>query len=473
MKISFFILTLFSTFLSFAQNEVSTIYWGTSILDFRVSPFQVLSTNAVDSKESGTSICDSAGNLLFYSNGGTSPTAAGVVGGAWSADGQFLQDGQNLEQLGCFSTQQGAIILPDPAGITASNKKYYLLTKDCLEAAVSSNPIGHRGLSYGIIDMLANGGNGAVISQNNVVVPNTINGGGSTDWEPLNVVLDANSDLKSGIAGYWVYAYDGDSLYKIHFGVNGFDSFQKLFKEGGKIIVSPDGNHLMIRENLYSVDALTGDLQLTHSFQTTTHGAFSSDGRKIFRMENGKLMQYHLDMTNWQTSPYQVATFSQSTIPQFLLVPSGRIFLWQNNSGFSAQIMCPNSFGPDCNYIASAMSLQGGMLSTPPNIPAHYLYNTQSGCVLELSEEVSKKILLAPNPSAGSFKVYLGNLDQSDLTIRIIDLTGRIIRTNKSVDLMQDDQLEIHTEDLQNGEYFLELAPKDRETIVKRFVINQ
>lgn len=470
MKINLFILSLFCSGLLFAQNEVSTIYWGNMILDFRVTPFQVLSTNAVSSKESGASICDSAGNLLFYSNGGTSPTA-NIVGGAWGADGQFLQNGQNLEQLGCFSTQQGAIILPDPAGITASSKNYYLLTKDCLEAAVSSNPIGHRGLSYGMIDMLANGGSGAVISQNNVVVPNTINGGGSTEWEPLNVVLDANSDLKSGIAGYWVYAYDGDSLYKIHFGVNGFDSFQKLFREGGRIIVSPDGNHLMIRENLYSVDALTGDLQLSHSFQTTSHGAFSSDGRKIFRMENGKLMQYHLDMTDWQTSPYQVANFSQSTIPQFLLVPSGRIFLWHDNSGFSGQIMCPNSFGPNCNYLPTTMALQSGTLTAPPNIPAHYLYNTQSGCVLELSEELTEKILLAPNPSAGSFKVYPGNMDQSELTIRIIDLTGRIIRTDKGLDLMQDDHLEIHTEDLQNGEYLLELVGKDYKTIVKRFIV--
>ncbi|WP_343636625.1 T9SS type A sorting domain-containing protein [Fluviicola sp.] len=470
MRISVFIVSLLITAQCFTQNEVSTIYWGTCILDFRFSPFQVLSSNAVSSRESGASICDSAGNLLFYSNGGTSPTS-NYTGGAWGANGQFLQNGQNLEHLGCFSTQQGAIILPDPAGISATSKKYYLLTKDCIEAAFTGPQSDHSGLSYGIIDMLANGGNGAVISQNNVVVP-YLNGGGSTDWEPLNVVLDTDDEQKSGALGYWVYSYQGDSLYKIHFGVNGFDSFQTLFQEGGRIIVAPDRTHLMIKSRLYELDAPTGNLVLVHTFPTTNDGVFSSDGRKIYRAENNKLMQYNMDQANWQNTPYEVASFSQ-TAPQFFLVPSGRIFLWNSNSAFSAQIMCPNTFGPNCNYTASNLSLQGGSLTTPPNIPAHYLYNAGSGCLLGLDEQAAEKISLVPNPSTGSFKVYCDQLDQSQLTIRITDLTGRVIRTDKATNLEVEGQLEIHAEDLPNGEYFLEFVQKDQEPVMKRFVIRQ
>lgn len=469
MKISVFIFSLLTFIQCSAQNEASTIYWGTCILDFRVSPFQVISSNVVSSKESGASICDSMGNLLFYSNGGTSPTS-NAAGGAWGANGQFLQDGEDLEQLGCFSTNQGAIILPDPAGISTTSKRYYLLTKDCLEAATMGNQSNSTGLSYGIIDMLANGGNGAVISQSNIVVPNLFYGSGSTNWEPLNVVLDTDGEQKSATSGYWVYSYYGDSLYKIHFGVNGFDSFQTLFKEGGRITVAPDRTHMMIKSHLYELDAPSGNLSLIHTF-STNNGVFSSDGRKIFCLENNVLMQYDLDLFNWQNNPYQVAVFSQSTAPQLFLAPSGRILLWNNNSSFSGQIMCPNTFGPNCNYSSSVLSLQGGVITTPPNIPAHYLYNVGSGCLLGMDESALENITLIPNPSTGSFKVFSNDLGQSQFTMRIVDLTGRILRIYEVSDLMTEGQLEVHAEDLPNGEYLLELLSKDKAPVVKRLII--
>ena len=472
MKISLFIISLFCAILVSAQNEVSTIYWGTTILDFRSSPFQVLSTTAVDSRECAASICDSAGNLLFYSNGGKSPLAPNVPAGAWGANGQYLQNGQNLTQLGCLSSYQGAIVLPDPAGITLTNKKYYLLTKDCVEAALNGNGPDNSGLSYGVIDMLANGGNGAVISQNNVVVPYIYTQGHSTGWEPMSVVLDTDGEQKSGTSGYWVYSYVGDSLYKIHFGVNGFDSFQKLFPENGTIIVAPDRNHLMIQKHLYDLDPLTGNLQLNYTFPSEAFYAFSPDGKKIYRMEADKLMQYDLDQANWQNNSYEVASFSSSNKP-LILSPSGRILVY-TSSVIDAQIVCPNNSGSDCGYDPTDLSLQGGTLSGFPNIPAHYLYNTNSTCHLGLSEQESNQFTLVPNPSEGNFSVYVNTTNLSKLSLRIIDLTGRILQKTEHLSgLNGKDHLEVRTENLRNGEYFLELIPEGKEPVVKRFVIQK
>lgn len=475
MKIRLFILGLFCSVLVSAQNEVSTIYWGTTILDFRVSPFQVLSTSAVDSRECAASICDENGNLLFYSNGGKSPLAPNLPAGVWGANGQYLQNGQNLIQLGCLSSNQGAIILPDPLGISATSKKYYLLTKDCVEAAVMGTESDNSGFSYGIIDMLANGGNGAVISQNNVVIPYLYNAGHYTDREPINVVLDTEGEQKSGTAGYWIYSYVGDSLYKIHFGVNGFDSFQKLFPEVGRIIVSPARNHLMIKGQLYQLDAPTGDLELIHLFPSSNDGAFSPDGKKIYRMESGKLVQYDLDNPNWQNSPFEVASFSQTPTRYLLLTPSGRIFVYgYDASVIDAQVVCPNNAGADCGYDPSDLSLQGGMIvsGAMPNIPAHYLYNTYSTCHLGLDEELPEKILLAPNPSRGHFTIYLNGTPLSNANLRITDLTGRIIRTEELSGSTEQDHIDIRAEDLPNGEYILELRSKDKSLVVKRFVIH-
>lgn len=470
--ISLFIIFGLISYRCFAQNEASTIYWGTCILDFRVSPFQVLSTTAVNSRESATSICDENGNLLFYSNGGKSPSAPNVPAGAWGANGQYLQNGQDLLQLGCNSTQQGAVILPDPAGISPTSKNYYLLTKDCVEAAVMGAQSNNTGFSYGIIDMLANGGSGSVVSQNNVVVPYIGSAGHSTDWEPITVVLDTDGEQKSGTAGYWVYSYQGDSLYKIHFGVNGFESFQKLFPERGNIVVAPDRNHLIIKgQRLYDLDAPSGNLQLVHTFSSPTNATFSPDGKKLYRMETDKLMQYDLEQTNWENNPYEVASFSSTQNRLITLVPSGSIFVFESSTAVDAQIVCPNNTGVDCGFDPTDLSLQGGAISGFLNIPAHYLYRTNSTCHLGLEEAVYEKIVLAPNPSVGHITIYLNGISLSQATLRITDLTGRTIRTEELSGLMEKDHAEIHAEDLPNGEYFLEITPKDKEPAVKRLVI--
>jgi hypothetical protein len=472
MKISLFILSVLTVIQCSAQNEASTIYWGTCILDFRFSPFQVLSTTAVDSRECAASICDENGNLLFYSNGGKSPLAPSMPAGAWGANGQYLQNGQDLVQLGCNSSQQGAIVLPDPAGITPTSKKYYLLTKDCVEAAVNGNGPDNSGFSYGIIDMLVNGGNGAVISQNNVVVPYDYSQGHAGDHEPLNVVLDTEGELKSGTPGYWVYSYIGDTLFKIHFGINGFDAFSKLFSEAGRIIVSPDRNHLMIKGQLYDLDPPSGNLELIHLFPSSSNGAFSPDGRKIYRMESGKLIQYDLDHPDWRNNPYEVASFSQTPTRYLLLTPSGRIFVYGNDASLiDAQVVCPNNAGLDCGYDPSDLSLQGGTIRGFPNIPAHYLYNTYSTCHLGLDEELSEKILLAPNPSNGHFTIHLNGIPLSNVQLRITDLTGRTIQTEELSGAMEQDHIDIRAADLPNGEYLLELLSKDKAPIVKRLII--
>lgn len=470
MKICFCAFSLLCTAVVSAQNEVSTIYWGNTILDFRSLPFQVLSTTAVDSRESAASICDANGNLLFYSNGGTSPLSPNQQGGAWGANGQYLQNGQNLSQLGCFSSQQGAIILPDPAGISPTSKKYYLLTRDCVEAAVNGNGPDNSGFSYGVIDMLANGGAGAVISQNNVVVPYLYNAGHSTDLEPINVVLDVDGEQKS-TAGYWVFSYVGDSLYKIHFGVNGFDSFQKLFPESGIIIVAPDRNHLIIRERLYDLDAPIGSLQLIHTFASGGYSAFSPDGRKLYRQEGSQLKQYDLDQQNWQNTPYILASFSQQQYVFPLLVPSGRILICTGNMQIDGEIVCPNNAGAACGYDPTPLSLQGGTIEGIPNIPAHYLYSSNTTCRLELSGQGASAFNVVPNPSEGNVKVFAHVSGLSELNIRVIDLTGRILRTEVLSTVHGEDYFEVRREDLQNGEYLLELQLEGKEPVVKRFML--
>ncbi|WP_341906388.1 T9SS type A sorting domain-containing protein [Fluviicola taffensis] len=87
----------------------------------------------------------------------------------------------------------------------------------------------------------------------------------------------------------------------------------------------------------------------------------------------------------------------------------------------------------------------------------------------EISET---ELYLYPNPSNGSFVAVLNlkNLSKSTTT-RIMDITGRVIRTQEVPTSSGMNQLYIHAEDLPRGEYFLEVIPQGKEALIERFII--
>lgn len=92
---------------------------------------------------------------------------------------------------------------------------------------------------------------------------------------------------------------------------------------------------------------------------------------------------------------------------------------------------------------------------------------------LSVECEISETDLyLYPNPSNGNFVAILNlkNLSKSTAT-RILDITGRVIRTQEVPTSSGMNQLYIHAEDLPRGEYFLEVVPQGREAMIERFVI--
>src|SRR5690606_35888995 len=69
-----------------AQGEGNVWVFGNhNGLDFNQSPPAFIQTSS-QSLESSASICDAAGNLIFYTNGNT----------VWNAEGDVVQDGTGL-----------------------------------------------------------------------------------------------------------------------------------------------------------------------------------------------------------------------------------------------------------------------------------------------------------------------------------------------------------------------------------------
>ena len=122
-------IVLLSFDIVFSQTESTTWYFGNgSGLSFISDKPTILSNGNLFTDEGCSSISDSTGNLLFYTNGLT----------VWGNDHLPLSNGMGL--LGGNSSTQSALIIPKPGDKTT----YYLFTVD--EIA------GPNGLCYSIIE---------------------------------------------------------------------------------------------------------------------------------------------------------------------------------------------------------------------------------------------------------------------------------------------------------------------------------
>jgi gliding motility-associated-like protein len=119
----------------------------------------------MSSVEGCTAYSDSAGNLLFYSNGGGRlPELGQDPGHIWNRNHEVMYDMQGTEGGG-FSAAQSSVIIPAPG----EPNVYYLFTIDEIEHYVDATPEilalqpNGRGFRYFTIDMTLNNGLGGVV----------------------------------------------------------------------------------------------------------------------------------------------------------------------------------------------------------------------------------------------------------------------------------------------------------------------
>lgn len=149
----------------FAQKEANVWHFGFGYgLDFN-SGEAVEITGSMYTNEGCTAYCDSAGTLLFYSNGGGRiPSSGQDPGHIWNRNHEVMYDMQGIEGGG-FSAAQSSVIVPAPG----EPNVYYLFTVDEVEHYVDATPEilalqpNGRGFRYFKVDMSLNNGLGDVV----------------------------------------------------------------------------------------------------------------------------------------------------------------------------------------------------------------------------------------------------------------------------------------------------------------------
>lgn len=441
MKHALVFLFTLAYFTSLSQNQGNIWYFGDSAgLDFNTSPPTPLTDGQTHFhpplgwNEGSTSISDSSGNLLCYSNGET----------VWTRNHTVMANGTDL--MGHSSATSSSLIVPLPG----SDQLYYLFTVDAYENDYQN------GLRYSVIDMCANDSLGEVIEDHkNILLHDTVS-------EKLCVIRHANGQ------DYWVVTreLDSDAFVAIRLTANGLmdtiisnTGTVELQGWGGQLVASPDGMMMAFaipnaqsfgKSVLLDFDPSTGVASNERVLSTGGREggvSFSPDGTKLYfsTMGFGQLFQYDLTAGNL-SAIIASKTYLVQNGPDgwryHRLGPDGKIYVSRTGRNYLSIIEFPNVAGTNCNYVDSALYLGGRNTSfgLPDFVTAYDYSNTTIRCdsnptdtnvndpshVQVLSEQ-HLEVNLYPNPSSGHLHITTSSATQLPLHITASSLQGETV----------------------------------------------
>jgi hypothetical protein len=362
-------------------------------LDFN-SGAPVAAICSLSTEEGCSSISDTLGNLLFYTDGIN----------VWDKNHTTMPNGTQL--TGHFSSTQSAIIIKKPGSLS----NYYIFTLDGIGSGYS---LSWDGLYFSEVDMTLNGGLGDVIStnKNTYVVSHTA--------EKIAVIKHQN-----GI-DFWVVVrledfntQNSNTYHSYLLSSGGLNTTPIISNVGpyyyhtlGYLKASPDGRKIAAANsrftgvsssnvtsdvNLFDFDNSSGILSNPMTFDFPFNG---NNGNVPYGVEfspNSNLLYVSSSETPVKLSQFNLLAGSQPLIDSSRLTisisstgggalqigPDGKIYhaLW--NETDLGVINNPNIIGFGCNYNPSAVTLANGTMSQG-GLPAFYnsmFVQPQSSC---------------------------------------------------------------------------------------------
>ncbi|NQV78737.1 MAG: hypothetical protein HQ490_10335, partial [Lutibacter sp.] len=432
-------LTLFLFLLvqqSFAQGEADFWYFGENAgLNFNSGSPIALNNGQLNTREGCSTTSDSAGNLLFYSDGTT----------VWNKNHAIMLNGTGLK--GHPSSTQSAMIIPKPG----STSQYYIFT---VGARVGD---GEFGFNYYTIDMNSDGGLGAVVAG-----PIDLSGDLSTQWtEKVAAIKGAECNT------YWVLSYAINQFYAYKVTNTGvanipITSTATHFADDkrGYLKISPNGNKIAIAHMgdakflMYDFNNSTGKVtnEVNLPLETPTNKPygveFSSNSEKLYVHASNDF--YSNIFTEWNnptnhfSTLYQFDLSSNNTtniVGSRKTIDSGNLFRGALQLGpdqkiyralsktynigvpFLGVIENPENDGLACNYKHEAISLanKNSTQGLPPFIASIFSQieiegEDSSGNTIILNDQtinlcVGDNLNVTPSPLTGTitYEWYLNS----------------------------------------------------------------
>ncbi len=330
---------------SFSQNKRANIwYFGTLAgIDFNSGNAVSINNSAMSETEGCATMCDTGGNIMFYTNGST----------VWDRTHTQMPNGTGL--LGGSSSSMSSLIIPDPGNVN----QYYIFT-------TASDATG--GLTYSMIDMTLNIGNGDVTTLNTPLIT------------PVGEKLTAfqkpgSNDIwvvthEWGTANYYAYPVSSSGVGAPVISSVGLAHTGNAGNAIGYMKISPSGDKLALAQSrnnnfeLFDFDALTGIVSNPVVLPATnfTYGIeFSRDGKILYAAEfNNKIYQFDLTLGTSAAiiaSQLLVGVAMGVEIGSLQMAPDGKIYVAKNSSTFVGVINDPAVLGMGCNYVDNGFSI--------------------------------------------------------------------------------------------------------------------
>jgi len=410
------------TNLTFAQNQGNIWYFGDQAgLDFNSSPpiplldGQTYFPTCCGWNECTSSICDSSGTLLFYTNGEK----------IWNSQQQVMENGNNL--LGHASSTASSLIVPQPG----NDQYFYVFTTDAWENGFSN------GLRYSVVDMCLNNNLGAVIpTMKNIELYSFV-------AEKLAAVLHSDGNK------YWIISHEFDTDVFCSFLLTSEGIQDTIISStgtidpqgwGGQMVVSPDGQKIAYaipnaqpgigRAMLFDFDATNGMVSNEQilSIGGREYGAsFSPDNSKLYfsTIGVGSLYQYDLNQTNTNDIIESRVTMFENQMDSWrdhLLGPDDKIYISRAGQQFLSVIENPNESYPFCNYVDNGIGLSDRFASFGlPKFVAGYNYlNRKRDCTTTSAAAVQREpgFSIYPNPfNSNSTITLFENLNGANIDL--------------------------------------------------------
>lgn len=375
-----FILVIFLLFFQDLASQRNNIwYFGRKAgLNFNAVPNQpipsVLNNSAMMADEGCSSVTDTDGNLLFYSNGIT----------VYNRNHQVMQNGDGL--AGNISTVQSSLIVPWPG----SDSLYYIFTADAIENNYAN------GYCYSIIDIEADNGNGQVISKNIPLWgPGTERMTAVRHADGLAVWLITN-DNNSNIFRSWLITCSGLQSNAVT-SIAGVVLDQHFTVNTGMMKVSPDGKQLcQTHFPIFSETGIIPNFIQLFDFDNAT--GIISNGRSIgFPDAQYLTCEYSPDSKLlYLCRPYQKAIDQlEVTLPSLAAITASRVSFSTGTAGFIGIQLAPD----EKIYLSQASFFLGAI--NQPNVKG-------TGCNLQVNQ-----IGLLPGYGYLGLPAYINDLTSS------------------------------------------------------------
>ena len=482
MRTKILILFLSSSIAAFSQGinnvwllgyDCCSTDFASMTVDFSQGGFNpVIVSRSINFSETNGSISDSLGNLLFYSNGVYVANANNdtMLNGSGINPGSFVTAHARYG----LTIPQANLVIPIPG----QTGKYYLFHETSDDPGLT---YATYFLYYSIIDMRLDGGLGAVVQKNTVLLHDTLVEG------RLTATRHANG------RDWWLVAHKDFSgkMYKFLITAAGIQGpwVQDLltYRDSyfGQAVFSPQGDKFAYYEafgdlDIWDFDRCTGDfsnqIHVDINDSAAAGGAaFSSTGRFLYLSSIKYMYQFDMQATNIPGSQTTVGVYDHfvSGLPSSFylsqLAPDGKIY---TNCGNGTKVFhvinTPDSLA--CDFCQHCISLPGYSAFTIPNYPNYFL-GALAGSVCDsltssIQDGAFTGVVLSLFPNPVKDIAYIRGMNEKIISVELINSIGEIIQQPFHY-VNSDEYIELNISLLKGGIYFVRLTGKKGSLGVK------